>query len=88
MTTYNYIYYRQEYPQERGYRMHTQTLPDWIKVKIEQHRNGTYSVSKKLYVESRLHVNKRVKLGPDYSVDYPNRDILIELSAEISRRWW
>ena len=87
MATFNFIYYRQEYPQERGYRMHAEKLPDWIKVNIGYQPDGTGSCCKRLYVESRIHVNKRVKVGPDYSADYTEKEMLIELSSEIYRRW-
>lgn len=81
-TEYNYIRERVEYPKENGYRMEDKQLPEWMWLVIEESA-GT----KQLFVHSRLHTNRRVKCGPDYGLDYTDRDIIQDQSGEIYRRW-
>lgn len=76
---YDHLLCRVEYPAERGYRMEPKQLPDWIHVTITEQ-----SDSKFLTVHSRIHVNKEVKVGPSYSADFSDRDILKDLSGEVS----
>lgn len=79
---YDYLLCRVEYPEERGYRMEPEQLPDWIYVTITEQGN-----SKFLTVHSSFHVNKEVKVGPSYSADFSDRDILKDLSGKISARF-
>lgn len=80
VTRYNYLLCRVEYPAEWGYRMEPKQLPDWIYITIT--KNGG---SKFLTVHSRIHVNKEVKINPSYSADFSDRDIIKDLSGEVSR---
>ena len=82
MRHYNHILVRKEYPQERGYRIEAKSLPDWIHLTITEGDD-----SKILTVHSRIHVNKSVEVGPTYSTDFSDRDIIKDLSAEISTRF-
>jgi hypothetical protein len=59
--------------------MEPKQLPDWIHVIITEQGD-----SKFLTVYSRIHVNKEVKVGPSYSADFSDRDILKDLSGKIS----
>lgn len=82
MTVYDHLYARVEYPRERGYRMEPQPLPDWIRVEIVQQ-----GISKVVIVRSRIHVTKEVQLPTTYSVEFTDREILISVSGEVTRRW-
>ena len=75
---YTHIYQRVEYPREGGYRMEAYALPDWMYLTVEQG---------KLTVHSRIHVNKEVRVGPVYSSAFSVRDIIEDLSGEISHRY-
>lgn len=79
---YDHLLCRVEYPAERGYRMEPKQLPDWIHVTITEQED-----SKFLTVHSSIHVNKEVKVGPSYSVGFSDRDILKDLSGEVSGRF-
>ena len=79
---YEHILTRVEHPLERGYRMQAYPLPDWIHIRINRD-----SSSKWLTVHSRLHINKCVKVGPSYSLDFSDRDIIKDQSAPISIRF-
>lgn len=82
---YKHIYERVEYPSERGYRWEPRLLPDWMFVLIEE---DTTTDSKTLYVHSRIHVNKRVQVGPSYSASsFDDLKILKDLSSEIWSRF-
>lgn len=76
---YNHLLCRVEYPAERGYRMEPEQLPDWIHVTITEDNDSKY-----LTVHSRMHVNKEVRVGPSYSADFNDRDLLKDLSGQIS----
>jgi hypothetical protein len=76
---YNYLICRVEYPAERGYRMELEKLPDWIHVTITEDKDSKY-----LTVHSRIHVNKEVRVGPSYSVNFKDMDLLKDLSGQIS----
>jgi hypothetical protein len=82
MGRYNYLLSRVDYPRERGYRMEPTPLPDWIYVVITKQGDDKY-----LTVHSRIHVNKEVRVGSTYSVDFSDWDILEEVSGEISKRF-
>lgn len=82
MTTYNHLLTRVEYPRERGYRMEPSPLPSWIYITIEEEKG-----SKHLTVHSKIHVNKRSKVGPSYSMEFTDYEILKDLSGEIARRY-
>lgn len=76
---YNHLLVRVEYPAERGYRMEPKPLPDWIHLTITEDNGSKY-----LTVHSRIHVNKEVRVGPSYSSDFEDRDLLKDLSAQVS----
>ena len=76
---YNHLLVRVEYPAERGYRMEPKQLPDWIHVTITEDKGSKY-----LTVHSRIHVNKEVRVGPSYSAYFNDRDLLKDLSAQVS----
>jgi len=80
--TNHHLVVRVEYPAERGYRMESERLPDWISLSISQEGD-----SKRLTVHSRLHVNKVVRVGPEYSLRFSDNEIIRDLSSEIKRRF-
>ena len=82
MNRYNYLLVRKDYPMENGYRMHPVALPNWIHLTIEKRENSKY-----LFVHSRIHVDKKVQVGPAHSLNYPDQRIIKEQSAEVSRRF-
>jgi hypothetical protein len=79
---YTYLIHRVEYPLERGYRMEPKLLPSWVYITVTQKGN-----SKWLTVHSRLHVNEEVRLSPDYSSCFNDRDIIKDLTPNIIRRF-
>lgn len=79
---YGFILVRVEYPSEGGYRMKPQQLPDWIHIAVTDKGD-----SKFLTVHSRIHVNKEAKVGPSYSSEFSDRDIIKDLSGKISRMY-
>lgn len=79
---YDHLLCRVEYPAEGGYRMEPKQLPGWIHITITEQDD-----SKFLTVHSRIHMNKEVKVGPSYSVDFRDRDIIKDLSGKISYRF-
>ena len=82
MRRYNFIFSRVEYPIERGYRMEHKLLPDWISISITKSGSSKY-----LTVYSRIHMNKEVRISPDYSTDFSDLEILKDLSGEIAHRF-
>ena len=80
MYIYNYIFCKIYYPY--GYRTETQTLPDYIHLEIKTEKS-----SKVLYVHSKIHVNKCVKVGPSYSLEWKDNEIINDLSGDIARRF-
>lgn len=78
--TYNHLLVRVDYPEERGYRMEPKPLPDWIHLTITENEFSKY-----LTAHSRIHVNKEVRVGPSYSTDFSDRDMIKDLSAKISQ---
>ena len=81
---YHHLMCRVEYPRERGYRMESSPLPDGIYLSITEDKEKD---NKHLTVHSRIHMDKAVKVGPDYSCAFSDRDIIQDLSGEISRRF-
>ncbi len=79
---YNHLVYRVEYPRERGYRMEASPLPDWVYISISEENSSKY-----MTVHSRIHINKEVRISPDYSTDFSDMDIIKELSGEVCRRF-
>jgi hypothetical protein len=73
---------RVEYPQERGYRMESVPLPDWMTITITEEGD-----SKILTVQSRIHVCKDKQVGPSYSRDFTDSEIIRELSGLISQKY-
>jgi len=81
MCIYNHIYKRVEYPRERGYRMEPYPLPRYMYITIEK------GDSKRLIVHSRIHVNEETKVGPSYSNELSDAEIIKDLSTEIAWRF-
>ena len=79
---YNHTYTRVEYPLERGYRMEARPLPAWLHITIESHGD-----SKRLFVHSRIHVNTKGQVGPDYSSAFTDQEIIKDQSGEICYRY-
>jgi hypothetical protein len=77
---YNHIYY-EKYSRE-GHSTVPQPLPDWINIEIFTEDN-----SKKVVVNSRIHVNKKVELPTCYSTEFKDTQILKDVSAEVAHRW-
>jgi hypothetical protein len=76
---YQHLYFRVEYPTERGYRMESYPLPDWIHLTVERVDETT----KQLVVHSRLHLNKKVPMLPVYSSDFSDADIIKDQSGKV-----
>lgn len=76
---YNHIVSRVEYPQEFGYRMEPKQLPDWIHFTITEEGNTKF-----VTVCSRIHVNKKVRVGPEYSNEFTDHEIIIDVSGKIT----
>jgi len=79
---YHYLLVRVDYPKERGYRMEPRKLPDYLHFTITEDFNGKY-----LTVYSRLHKTKEVRVGPTYTNEFTDREIIIDLSANIAYRF-
>lgn len=77
---YKYIYVRVEYPYEWGYRMEAKALPDYMYITIAE-KDG--SNSKIITVHSRIHVEKSSVIGPSYSKDWTDQEILKDQSGSI-----
>lgn len=77
---YNYIL--EKVYNGRDHRWEMVKLPNWIYFTIETKDN-----SKTLHVHSRIHVNKRVKVGPSYSDEFSNEEIIKEQSGNIQYRF-
>ena len=77
---YRHMFVRVEYPRERGYRMESKELPDWLHLTIEKQDD-----SKRLFVHSRIHVDKKKAVGPSYSVKFTDQQIIREQSYRIGR---
>lgn len=77
---YNHLLCRAEYPAERGYRIEPEKLPDWLHLVIVEDENG----NKWLLVHSRIHTQKEVKVGPTYSSEFNDSDLIKDLSGQIS----
>lgn len=80
---YDYTLVRVEYPLERGYRMEARKLPDWIHLLVEEDNCG----SKRVRVNSRIHVNKSVLLGNAWSSEFSDYEVIKDISGEIAHRW-
>ena len=80
--TYNHLWKRVDYPRERGYRMEPHPLPPWIHVCISEEGDNKW-----LTVHSRIHINKAVRIEPTYSSSFSDKDVITDLSAEVSRRF-
>ncbi len=79
---YHYRFIRIEYPCFCKYRMETVSLPDWIHIEIIKEGD-----SKRAIVHSRIHMNKSAPVGPSYSTEFTDQEILKDVSAEVYRRW-
>jgi hypothetical protein len=80
--THNHLLHRVDYPRERGYRMEPSTLPPWMHLTITEKGDTKF-----LTVYSRIHLDKEVRINPDYSADFSDRDMIKDLSAEIHSRF-
>ena len=79
---YHHILHRVEYPMERGYRMEPSQLPDWMHISINESAN-----EKHLTVHSRIHINKEDKVGPTYSHEVSDKEMIRDLSPDIYNRF-
>jgi len=70
--------------ENHGYYTEQQELPDWMHIVVT---NDNDSDSKYLTVHSRIHMDTEVRVGPEYSTDYSDHDIIKELSGEIAYRF-
>ncbi len=68
--------------EEHGYYTEPKKLPDWIHITVTNDGDSKY-----LTVYSNIHVNKKVRVGPEYSIDYSDNDIIKELSGQISHKF-
>ena len=82
MSKYHHLFRRKEYPAERGYRMESVQLPDWIYLTISEENNSKYII-----VHSKIHVNKEVKMPTSYSVSFTDNEIIKDQSANIYNRF-
>ena len=78
---YTHMFIRKDYP-GCSYRMEAKELPRYIHVTITEKGDTKY-----LTVHSRIHVNKEVRLSPDYSASYSDKDLLEDHTAEVYRRF-
>ena len=79
---FEYTYARRDLP-GTNYIMTTVDLPKWMYITIET-KGDTMS----LFVHSRIHGNKRVKVGPDYKTpDFTPTQMLKELSYDVWNRF-
>lgn len=81
MREYHHLYC-QVRPNPFGYYWEVSPLPDWIHLTIEEIKG-----SKVLKVISRIHVDTCKQVGPSYSTDFSDQDIIKDLSGEISGRY-
>lgn len=68
--------------EKHGYYTEQQKLPDWMHIVVTNDNDSKY-----LTVHSRIHMNKEVRVGQEYSTDYSDNDIIKELSGEIAYRF-
>lgn len=80
--SYNFLLEKKWYFEEQGYRWESIKLPDWIQLEIVE-----IGRTKQLYVHSRIHVNKLVKLEPRFSNSFSDREILKYFSDRIKSGW-
>ena len=81
-TEYYNLLARVEYPGDKGCRMEVIPLPDWIHITITETLEDKY-----LEVHSRIHMDKRARVGPTYSLTFSDYEIIKDLSGEISSRY-
>ena len=62
-----------------------QMCPIWMTIVVEPEQGRPDSQA--LYVDSSIHVNKRVKVGPSYSLDWTPDNIVRDLSGDIYDRF-
>jgi hypothetical protein len=79
---YKHLFVRVGYPREGGYRTEATDVPNWMHLEIIE--KGT---SKRLWVHSRIHMNKKSTIGPQYSSEFTDQEILKDLSGEIFHRY-
>lgn len=77
---YTYGIYRVHYA--RGYRMEPKPLPHWMHLTITTEGNSKY-----LTVHSRIHINKEVRMLPDYSSNFTDNEIIKDLTGKIHQRF-
>jgi hypothetical protein len=67
----------------------------WIDIEITTVDNGVQSgavqyssrYGKELYVQSRIHINKRVRVGPTYGDSWSDQSIIADLTGTILARF-
>lgn len=79
ITMYHHLYRQVQYPMEHGYRWEPILLPPWVYLTIT-----TDNDTKFLTVYSRLHVNKEVRINPDYASTFSDLEIIKDLSGKIN----
>ena len=83
VNTYNHLMVRVEYPRESGHRMECEPLRPWMHITVTN--DGE---SKWLTVHSRIHKNKAVKVGPSYSLEFTDQEIIKDLSGDVKHRFY
>ncbi len=81
---YNYLAAKkyQNHPFPKGYYWRHVPLPDYQHIEITHTETGKY-----VKFCSRIHVNKLVSIGPSYSLEFTDDDIIRDLSGQICHRY-
>lgn len=81
---YNFLLAKkyQHHPFPKGYYWTTIPLPDYQHIEITYTETGKYV---KFY--SKLHVNKLESIGPSYSLEFTDHEIIKDLSGKIAYRY-
>ncbi len=79
---YNHIYIMEWCFASNGHYTTAKKLPYWIHLTITKLGDSKY-----LTAHSRIHMNKCVRVGPEYSADFTDNQILKELSYDVSDKF-
>ncbi len=79
---YNYTFVKTWCGQLNGHYTEREELPDWMHIVVTTDNDSKY-----LTVHSRIHMNKEVRVGPEYSTDFSDEAIIKELSGEVDYRF-
>lgn len=87
-TLYEYLY-SETYDRWRVRHTLPVRLPSWIRIRIERTKNnGPHGEdTKQLFVLSKIHKKRIGQVGPSYSADFSDTEIIKDLSATISSRY-